>query len=112
MRLIDADALIERLRSIRDLYGTKTERERAARGGVVACICAVHDAPTVTAEQKRGTWETWGFEFCGIKWKRCSVCGKVADISYESMIGGAVSMATPEYCGCCGAKMDGGAENG
>ena len=48
--LIDAEMLILRLKAIRDYYGTSTAKDRAGRGGVVACICAVHDAQRIDAE--------------------------------------------------------------
>ena len=91
-RLIDADALIERLKAIRDLYGTKNERERAARGGVVACICAVHDAPTVNAEPVRnGRWIDWSM--WGESKYQCTECN--AEMKYKT-----------NFCPRCGAKME------
>lgn len=66
-----------------------------------------------TAEPVRhGRWETWGYVFRGIEWKRCSCCGKCADISYYGLLDGEIKMSTSAICGCCGAKMDGGADNG
>ena len=59
---------------------------------------------------KHGRWETWGYIFHGISWKRCSVCGKTADISYQALLDGKIEMATPSICGCCSARMDGDAE--
>lgn len=56
---------------------------------------------------KQGRWETWGYIFHGILWKRCSVCGKTADISYQALLDGKIEMATPIICGCCSARMDG-----
>lgn len=67
--------------------------------------------PTIEPEVRHGRWETWGFVFHGIEWKRCSLCGKCADVSYYGILDGKIGMSTPEYCGCCGAKMDGGADN-
>lgn len=73
----------------------------------------IRSYPTIDAEPvKHGRWETWGFVFHGIEWKRCSACGKCADVSYYGILDGEVKMSTPALCGCCGAKMDGGAENG
>lgn len=56
---------------------------------------------------KPGRWETWGYVFHGIAWKRCSVCDKTADVSYHALLNGKIEMATPSICGCCGARMDG-----
>lgn len=59
---------------------------------------------------KHGRWETWGYIFHGIAWKRCSVCGKTADLSYQALLDGKIEMATPSICGCCGCRMDGDSE--
>ena len=55
---------------------------------------------------KHGRWETWGYVFHGIEWKRCSMCGKPADVSYIALLEGRIKPATLSLCGCCGAKMD------
>lgn len=60
---------------------------------------------------RHGRWETWGYVFHGIEWKRCSCCGKCADVSYYGLLDGEIRMSTPAICGCCGAHMDGGADN-
>ena len=59
---------------------------------------------------KHGRWETWGYVFHGIEWKRCSVCGKTADVSYIALLEGRIEPVTLSLCGCCGARMDGDAE--
>ena len=56
---------------------------------------------------KHGRWETWDYVFHGIEWKRCSVCGKTADVSYIALLEGRIEPATLSLCGCCGARMDG-----
>ena len=70
--------------------------------------------PTIEAEPVRhGRWETWGYVFHGIEWKRCSCCGKCADVSYYGLLDGEIKMSTPAICGGCGADMrEGGADNG
>lgn len=55
---------------------------------------------------RHGRWETWGYVLHGIKWKRCSLCHKTADVSYSALIEGKIKMATSAICGCCGARMD------
>lgn len=55
---------------------------------------------------KHGHWETWGYVFHGIEWKRCSLCHKTADVSYFALIEGEIKMVTSAICGCCGARMD------
>lgn len=73
----------------------------------------INEQPTIEAEPVRhGRWETWGYVFHGIEWKRCSCCGKCADVSYYGLLDGEIRMSTPAICGVCGAIMDGGAENG
>lgn len=71
-------------------------------------ICdAIETMPTIEAEPVRHAhWETWGFVFHGIEWKRCSDCGKCAGVSYYGLLDGKIEMETPARCGCCGAKMD------
>lgn len=59
---------------------------------------------------KHGRWETWGYVFHGIAWKRCSACGKTADVSYQALLDGKIEMATPSICGCCGCRLDGDSE--
>lgn len=95
--------------------------------GSFACLsCVIPEiikgVPTIEAEPVRhGQWETWGYVFHGIEWKRCSCCGKCADVSYYGLLDGEIRMSTPDTCGGCGAKMDatdtnvggkGGADNG
>lgn len=73
----------------------------------------IAEQPTIEAEPVRhGRWETWGYVFHGIEWKRCSRCGKCADVSYYGLLDGEIKMSTPSICGGCGARMDGGADNG
>ena len=72
---------------------------------------AIKELPTIKPEVRRGRWETWGYVFHGIEWKRCSRCGKCADVSYYGLLDGEIKMSTPATCGGCGARMDGGADN-
>lgn len=73
----------------------------------------IDQLPAIEAKPVRhGKWETWGYVFHGIEWKRCSRCGKCADVSYYGLLDGEIRMSTPDTCGGCGAKMDGGADNG
>lgn len=70
-------------------------------------IKIIRDEPPADVQPvKHGQWETWGCTFNGTEWKRCSLCGKPADISYAAMIAGEIKMVTSAICGCCGAKMD------
>ena len=99
MRLIDADAFLKDV--LPECKYPDALRE------------AVERQPTIEAEPVRhGRWETWGYVFHGIEWKRCSCCGKCADVSYYGLLDGEIRMSTPDTCGCCGARMDGGTDNG
>lgn len=72
----------------------------------------IADIPSADVQSvKHGRWETWGYVFHGIEWKRCSVCGKTADVSYIALLDGRIEPATLSLCGCCGARMDGGADD-
>lgn len=71
-------------------------------------FCA--DKVTNVQSVKHGRWETWGYVFHGIEWKRCSVCGKTADVSYIALLEGRIEPVTLSLCGCCSARMDGDAE--
>lgn len=71
-------------------------------------VQAVADMKPVEVQPvKNGQWETWGYIFHGIAWKRCSVCGKTADVSYQALLDGKIEMSTPSICGCCGSRLDG-----
>lgn len=112
--LIDAEMLILRLKAIRDFYGTKTAKDRAGRGGVVACICAVHDAQRIEAEPiRRGRWREISAhrDYDGdiLRDYECTEClGIIRDVPdcWQSE-----NLSLDRYCSMCGAKMDGGAEN-
>lgn len=100
-RLIDANALLKRLQE-QQKYGSTID----SRGRAKAILEVIH-APTIEAEPaRRGRWETWGYVFHGIEWKRCSRCGKCADVSYYGLLDGEIKMSTPAICGGCGARMD------
>lgn len=107
-RLIDANALIDKRCSTCCLRKTCANRyEKDGKQYVCGDIKNIVNAPTIEAEPVRNAhWETWGFVFHGIEWKRCSACGKCADVSYYGILDGKIKMSTPARCGCCGAEMD------
>lgn len=102
VRLIDANDY--RKRRCR----TCINRVQCDNGGNLCFdIMVLNTCPTIEAELvKHGRWETWGYVFHGIAWKRCSVCGKTADVSYQALLDGKIEMATPSICGCCGARLE------
>lgn len=100
MRPIDADAFSEQ-------YGNYYAEEGPAEGFIGTVGELIAKQPTIEAEPVRHAhWESWGFVYHGIEWKRCSACGKCADVSYYGVLDGEIKMSTPALCGCCGAKMD------
>ena len=108
VRLIDSETVKSRIGELcinnDDMFSAKAYER---------IIGVIEAAPTIEAEPVRhAQWESWGFVFHGIEWKRCSSCGKCADVSYYGILDGEIKMSTPALRGCCGAKMDGGAENG
>lgn len=95
MRLIDADALLERY----DLnnatkYGNKNKAQQANSYSTMfmyEIADMIDDAPTIDAvEQKHGHWIEWAGSL-----EKCSVCG------YEYID----RIECRNYCGNCGAKM-------
>lgn len=99
-RYIDADEVLETMRSNMDM------QELYLPTHFIDLV--IEDIPTADVQPvKHGRWETWGYIFHGIAWKRCSVCGKTADVSYQALLDGKIEMATPSICGCCGCRMDG-----
>ena len=93
------DALIE-LSIQRDEWDN--EEGFAQKRGFNASICAIEDLPSA---ERRGRWihrpvEEWGASNC-----KCSVCGT------ENFFPLLLKGGADNYCGNCGARMDGG-ENG
>ena len=92
MRLIDADALLEKHKPI--------------MGGIRVDAWDVYNAPTIEAEPvKRGRWvdaygDTVGM-VNGVPWSDCwcEECG-------ERLVGSGEYPAKGYYCPNCGAKMD------
>ena len=96
--LISRQALIEAGRNIHVAVTNLTSAQRivSVQGGLF--LKAVEDAPTVDAVPVvHGRWEKFGYDFC------CSACGVYQCGHYIGMT---------NYCPNCGAKMDGGDDNG
>ena len=101
MRLIDADALMERFAEMQKTKPDKDRLEYACNfrnmGGEPSAEWftvedAVENSPTVDAEPVRhGRWIDTG------SGQECSVCGEI-QYGYDSF---------RNYCANCGAKMDG-----
>lgn len=93
MRLINADAILPRLRILsigeRQIYG------EASWGFAQKCIAVVEDAPTEEPKQKTGWWN-----YCMNGMGTCSECGKTQLSVYNDD-------GWQKFCGCCGAKMEG-----
>lgn len=110
-RLINADALLEELKQSYDwllkIYESiPFEVEKRVCSAEIATFneieLRIKEAPTIEAEPVRhGEWVD-GMPYTNSHWRVCSECHRSAD----HPAGG------HEYCGHCGAKMDGGNENG
>lgn len=113
MRLIDADALKERILLERDnipLYTPAAPYElvkrkpnlhgNAMRGGIRVALRCMEQTPAIDAEPVRhGRWVAIDRIASGFPWKlRCNRCGVPQDYPHT-------------YCPNCGAKMDAKEEN-
>ena len=106
VRLIDANWIASEM--TKAYYeNPQTEDEKIYNLALTVAKKLIRKAPTIEAEPvKHAKWESWGYVFHGIEWKRCSACGKCADVSYYGILDGEIKMSTPALCGCCGARMD------
>ena len=99
MRLIDADALKETIASnvymVVDYFNSK-DFGMFWTGGIER---AIDEQPTI---EKRGQWKVHGEPPMYVI--ECSVCGQ----KYFNH----AMQALSNYCSNCGARMDGGADNG
>ena len=97
MRLIDADALSEKLCETTTFIKDGEAFQRM-----------INDAPTVSAEAVQGEWEHWGSPFSDesevIDTIVCSVCGARFIEPKDEPKG------EYNFCPNCGARMKGGAE--
>lgn len=100
MRLIDADALIKVLSEQTFCCTENSAVKKGVGAALKYCNDIIGASPTITAEQKHGRWmdSPTGNE----TYKYCSECGGCFYMPSSSV----------RYCPYCGARMDGGAENG
>lgn len=99
MRLIDADALKEKLPPV---FIEASCRDCPVVRGFVGLGNLINEAPTVDAAPVvHGEWIEGEDEYTSFL--KCSVCGEEF-CSWDS------DCARTNYCPNCGAKMDGGAE--
>lgn len=96
-RLIDANALMPKLKFIREaehqIYG------KESWGFASKCITAVEDAPTIE-ERKTGKWIEQDDGWDGVYYE-CSVCKEAF-----TLIDGNPSNNLYNFCPNCGAKME------
>lgn len=96
MRLIDANALMPKLKFIREaehqIYG------KESWGFVSKCITAVEDAPTIE-ERKTGKWIEHDDGWDGVYYE-CSCCKEAF-----TLIDGTPSDNLYNYCPNCGSDM-------
>lgn len=100
MRLIDADALIERM--YHDAFETDSDMQKWDSGCWIRYKMfenAIDDAPTIDAESVvRGEWIDMG------DFEQCSVCKGTHLKEFQSYYGKTTWIKTP-YCPNCGADM-------
>ena len=119
MRLIDADALYEKVQYDEELARNRvldTEstlpypnnlnpsyiRYVAQMDECTKLKFRIADAPTIEPERKKGKWIHDGFDIPhGVDWIHCSECGRREPN---------VLPAKTPYCPSCGAKMEEGDE--
>ena len=98
-RLIDANALIEEMKEC-----AITRQDLYCNGYAQTFI---ENAPTVDAvEVAHGEWSTIEDDYCGLVALHCSVCDQEWWFEEDAPI------KHYHYCPNCGAKMDGGNEDG
>lgn len=103
MRLIDADALKDKLQQHHDFYvmawggfGKMPIGEKKRVDEITNCIAEVVNAPSI--EPKRGEWIDMG------DFEQCSVCKGTRLKEFQSYYGKTTWIKTP-YCPNCGADM-------
>lgn len=120
VRLIDANALLESLKeSAKGCLEWKEEaqdeeikiRADQARGTFIECALRVKNAPTIQPEVRRGHWIECDYKHlehgfmetepnAGLCCSECRTGFKKNHMTYKA------------FCPACGARMDGGADNG
>lgn len=104
VRLIDANLVIQKLKSYYNKLSPSIYSEIIRRDEVSSCIAELINAPTVEAQPvKHGQWikhridDPKSILYGAVKDTTCSVCGKSTPYNTE-------------YCMHCGARMDGDSE--
>ena len=94
-RLIDANNLIEEIREERCYNCRNFKDMKCDYCGTADYIYMIEDMPTAdVAPVVHGKWKRYGKNL-----GECSECGEIVSVRNN-------------YCPNCGAKMDGGADNG
>ena len=101
-RLIDANELSLKIIATKfNLGSAQSNWQKGYIDGLMAAFCLIKDAPTVDAlEVVHARWEAAGFDGHGDYKECCSNCATWS-VGDDKL-----------YCPCCGAKMDGGNEDG
>lgn len=107
MRLIDADELVKSLRRVHQNLDDSGEFRPA--GAVIFCRGIVNKMPTIDAEPVRhGRWTKSEDDWNCMTTITCSECHEEWCFETEED----VSLLNYRYCPNCGAKMDGGDNDG
>lgn len=106
MRLIDADALIEKTDCLfKDLNSTEDYMGIGYNHGVADCMAIIKNISTIEAEPvKRGKWinAVCDMGFC---FAECDQCHNKA-VGIGGYIGNGFRYRFPFYCPNCGAKVE------
>lgn len=102
VRLIDANAAADKI--MREIETHADEIGIGATAILIAFARALRDEtdfPTIKPEERRGRWNYRHED----DWCYCTACGTDAEGSDGECL-------ETDYCPHCGARMDGGADNG
>jgi hypothetical protein len=101
MRLIDADALVEK-----SFCTAPATMDNPYGGDSVVLVEDIENAPTIDPESLRpqGEWVKSEDDYCGLNIIKCSLCRE--EWCFE--VDDDVETLNYQYCPNCGAKMKGG----
>ena len=106
MRLIDADAIISRIKPL--IEAERQIFKKASWNFAEKCLTVVESAPTVSAYLPTGEWEeisTSESKVIALQYMRCSTCKRWHIVPYLYKV------TLSNYCPNCGAVMAKGEKN-
>ena len=106
VRLIDANAIVEKLKSYYEALSPDVQSELIRRDEVSSCIAELINAPTIDAQPvKRGKWSEYSRNALEtyIECTNCCVASRPIHLQMVTINGSGL----PDYCPNCGADMRG-----